>query len=46
MMHGKQETDSIKAKNEGGLTFRNKKLDFQKGDVLVAYTVEDTVEEM
>ena len=24
MMHGKQETDSIKAKNEGGLTFRNK----------------------
>ncbi len=41
MMHGKEEIQSIKAKNEGGLTFKNKKLDFQVGDIIVAYKVED-----
>ena len=37
MMHGKEEIETIKAKNEGGLTFKNRKLDFKMGDVLVAY---------
>ncbi|MCA9370318.1 hypothetical protein KC686_04145, partial [Candidatus Woesebacteria bacterium] len=41
MMHGKQEIPEINAKNEGGLTFKNKKLDFQVGDTIVAYTVEE-----
>lgn len=41
MMHGKQEVDKTTAKSECGLTFKNKKLDFQKGDRLIAYVVED-----
>lgn len=41
MMHGKEEIQSVKAKNECGLTFKNKKLEFQVGDVLVAYKVEN-----
>lgn len=41
MMHGKEEIDSVKAKNEFGVTFRNKKIDFKVGDTLVAYKVED-----
>lgn len=41
MMHGKEEISSVKAKNEFGITFRNKKIDFRVGDILVAYTVED-----
>lgn len=41
MMHGKEEIQSAKAKNEFGMTFKNKKLDFQVGDILVAYHVED-----
>ncbi|MBQ6438230.1 translation initiation factor IF-2 [bacterium] len=41
MMHGKQEVDHLKVGGEGGITFRNKRLDFQKGDTLVAYYVED-----
>jgi translation initiation factor IF-2 len=41
MMHGKEEIQSIKAKNEGGMTFKNKKLDFQVGDVIIAYKIED-----
>lgn len=44
MMHGKEEIQSVKAKNEFGLTFKNKKLDFQVGDILVAYTTEDSDE--
>lgn len=39
MMHGKEEIASAKAKTEAGLTFKNKKLDFQVGDVLVAYKI-------
>lgn len=41
MMHGKAEIDSIKTKGEGGLTFKNRKLDFQVGDILVAYKIVD-----
>lgn len=41
MMHGKQEIDQVKTKNEAGLTFKNKKLDFVVGDVLVAYKLLD-----
>lgn len=41
MMHGKQEIDATKAKNECGLTFKNKKLDFQVGDIIVAYKIVD-----
>lgn len=41
MMHGKEEITEVKAKNEFGMTFRNKKLDFRVGDILVAYKVED-----
>ena len=41
MMHGKLEVDHLKGPTEGGITFRQKKLDFQVGDVLTAYEVED-----
>lgn len=43
MLHGKEEIQVIKTKNEGGLTFKNKKLDFEVGDQVIAYktTVED-----
>ncbi len=41
MMHGKQEIDEVKTKNEAGFTFRNRKLDFQVGDIIVAYTIAD-----
>lgn len=41
MMHGKEEITSVKAKNEFGMTFKNKKLDFRVGDRLVAYKIED-----
>lgn len=41
MMHGKEDISSVKAKNEFGMTFRNKKIDFRVGDTLVAYKVED-----
>lgn len=40
MKHGKDEIDRIGTKNEGGLTFKNKKLDFQVGDIIVAYKKE------
>ncbi|MFH2118279.1 MAG: translation initiation factor IF-2 [Candidatus Paceibacterota bacterium] len=41
MRHGKDEILSVKAKNEAGLTFKNKKLDFQVGDIIIAYKKED-----
>ncbi len=41
MKHGKDDILVIKTKNEGGLTFKNKKLDFQVGDVIIAYKKED-----
>lgn len=37
MMHGKEEVALVKTKGEFGATFRNRKLDFRVGDVLVAY---------
>lgn len=40
MKHGKDEIDRIGTKNEGGLTFKNKKIDFQIGDIIVAYKKE------
>ncbi len=41
MMHGKEEINQVKAKNECGFTFKNKKLDFQVGDTVIAYRVEE-----
>jgi len=41
LMHGKEIIDSVKAKNEFGMTFKRKKEDFQVGDKLVAYKVEE-----
>ena len=41
MKHGKDDIDRIGTKNEGGLTFKNKKLDFQVGDTIVAYKKEE-----
>ncbi|HYD35023.1 MAG TPA: translation initiation factor IF-2 [Vitreimonas sp.] len=41
MMHGKEEILILKTKNEGGLTFKNKSLDFRVGDTIVAYKLED-----
>jgi len=43
MMHGKEEISSVKAKNEAGFTFKNKRLDFQPGDILQAYKIEDDI---
>lgn len=41
MKHGKEDVTVVKAKNEAGLTFKNRKLDFKVGDLLVAYTNSD-----
>jgi len=41
MKHGKDPITVVKTKNEAGLTFKNKKLDFQVGDMIVAYKKED-----
>lgn len=41
MKHGKDDILTIKTKNEGGIVFKNKRLDFQVGDVVVAYKKED-----
>jgi len=41
LMHGKEVIESVKAKNEFGMTFKQKKVDFQVGDKLVAYHVEE-----
>jgi hypothetical protein len=41
MMHGKEEINVVKNKSEFALTFKTKKLDFQAGDILVAYYEED-----
>ncbi|MCL2110464.1 translation initiation factor IF-2 [Microgenomates group bacterium] len=41
MMKEKREVLSIKKGDEGGLTFRNRKIDFVVGDKIVAYTVEE-----
>lgn len=44
MMHGKEEIQSVKAKGEAGFTFKNRKLDFQVGDSIIAYHTEIDVE--
>lgn len=41
MKHGKEDIAVIKTKNEAGVTFKNRKLDFKVGDTLVAYTEAD-----
>ena len=41
MMHEKQEVSRLAKKNEGGLTFKDKRIAFQVGDLLVAYTIDD-----
>jgi translation initiation factor IF-2 len=41
MQRGKEEVTRVTAKSEAGLTFKNKKLDFAPGDIIVAYKVED-----
>jgi translation initiation factor IF-2 len=41
MMHGKEEVQSIKSKNEGGMTFKNRRLDFKVGDIIIAYKMEE-----
>lgn len=41
IMHGKEEIDQVKAKGECGLTFKKKKQDFQVGDIIIAYKVEE-----
>ncbi len=41
MMHAKQEISSLKGTSEGGVVFKQKKLDFKIGDLLIAYTIDD-----
>lgn len=41
MQLAKDETDKVTAKSECGITFRQKRLDFQVGDKIVAYKDED-----
>ncbi len=41
LMHGKEVIESVKAKNEFGMTFRKKKEEFQVGDKVIAYKVEE-----
>jgi translation initiation factor IF-2 len=41
LMHGKEDIPVAKVKSECGMTFKNRKLDFQVGDTLVAYKVMD-----
>jgi translation initiation factor IF-2 len=41
IMHGKEQIESVKAKSECGITFKQKKVDFEVGDKLVAYRVEE-----
>ncbi len=41
LMHGKDQIENVKAKSEFGMTFKQKKLDFQVGDHVVAYKVEE-----
>ena len=41
MQLGKDETDKVTAKSECGITFRNKRIEFQVGDKIVAYRDED-----
>jgi translation initiation factor IF-2 len=40
MKHGKDDVLVVKTKNEAGLTFKNKRLDFKEGDKILAYKKE------
>lgn len=40
LKHGKEDIETVKAKSEAGIQFKNKKLDFKEGDELMAYTIE------
>ncbi|KUK79328.1 MAG: Translation initiation factor IF-2 [Microgenomates bacterium 39_7] len=40
MKHGKDDVETIKTKGEAGLAFKNKRLDFKKGDIITAYKKE------
>lgn len=37
MRHGKDNIETVKTKGEAGFAFKNKKLDFKKGDIIIAY---------
>lgn len=41
MRHGKDELEKVTAKSEAGFTFKNKKLDFKVGDMIVAYKIKN-----
>ena len=41
MMHGKIETELVPTKGEAGFTFKNRRIDFQVGDTIIAYTIAD-----
>lgn len=41
MKHGKEDIERVGTKNEAGLTFKNKKLNFVVGDTIVAYRKEE-----
>lgn len=41
MKHGKDDILEVNTKNEAGLTFKNKSLDFRVGDVITAYKKEE-----
>ncbi|MBD3250241.1 MAG: translation initiation factor IF-2 [Candidatus Pacebacteria bacterium] len=41
LKHGKEDIETVKAKSEAGIHFKNKKLDFKPGDELMAYTIEE-----
>lgn len=41
MQHGKDEVTKVTSKSEAGITFKSKKVEFQVGDLVVAYKVED-----
>jgi translation initiation factor IF-2 len=41
LMHGKEQIENVKAKNEFGMTFKQKRLDFQVGDRVIVYKVEE-----
>ncbi len=41
MMHGKDEIQVVKSKHEAGLTFKNKRIAFQVGDLIIAYHQEE-----
>ncbi len=37
LKHGKDDIETVRAKNEAGISFKNRNLDFKEGDIVVAY---------